>query len=287
MSLWRGGRNWRGAVIFIWLGSNGFAGRAFPKADSASAEGPAFFWGEFYNESASMQTGRDNFIALSHIRQGVQKQISSSLFLDGYLLLRYGKDRRRDFWNNRFEWGPGLRLRFADKLLLAGYMEFIRGSYLNDPGEDAETPGKRYDDFRTGLIFWYGWDRYQDPAMQVSFPADFWGEAYADVSYYRMERKNTIGYAHVKTGIHAMRFWKTTLDVFGVAYLNKDVKRDFWNNKAEFGPSVWIKPWEGFDLEFYMEWLNGYYYGIESIDPNPYAQRYRDRRMGILLWIGW
>jgi hypothetical protein len=167
-------------------------------------------------------------------------------------------------------------------------MEFIWGSYLNLPGEEPEeTVQKRYDDFRTGLIFWYGWDKYRDPAPRVSFPADFWGEVYGDLSYYRMERNNTIGYAHLKTGIHVLRFWNTTLDIYGVTYLNGDVNGDFWNNKAEFGPAVRIKPWEGFDLEFDLEWLNGAYYGIESIDPNPYARRYSDRRMGILLWIGW
>jgi hypothetical protein len=243
-------------------------------------------WGEFYDESTRSQRNRDNFISFSHIRQGLRKPFSSTLSIETYLLLRYGKDLHRDFWNNRFEWGPGWRLRFSQKIFLAYYVEYILGTYLNIPDENPQLAQKKYNDIRTGLIFWYGWDKYRDPSW-FSFCIDRWGELYSDISYYRKERDNIIGYAHLKSGIHMLRVWKTIFDAYAVVYINKDTKKDFWNNKLEIGPGIWLRPWEDLELQIYIEWLNGYYYGIEGIDPNPYSQKYQDRRMGILFWIGW
>ena len=286
--------NGRGKIpLWIWTGflicgfQNSFISSGFTQTENASNGKPWSFWGEFYDESTSSQKIQDNLISFSHVRQGLRKPLSSSLSLEAYLFVRYGKDLHRDYWNNRLEGGPGCRLRFSRKIFLAYYMEVIQGAYLNVRGENSESVSKKYDDFRTGLIFWYGWDKYRDPVRRFTFTADRWGEVYSDISYYRKERKNTIGYAHVKTGIHTLRFWMTTFDVYGVLYVNKDVKNDFWNNKAEFGPAVWMRPWEGLECQLYVEWLNGYYYGIEGHDPNPYPQKYHDRRMGVLFWMGW
>ena len=113
-----------------------------------------------------------------------------------------------------------------------------------------------------------------------------WGEIYSDISYYRSQRNNIIGYLHTKCGLHIFRVWKSVIDAYGVFYVMKDSNRDFWNNKAELGPGIAIQPIPGLDLKFVVEYLFGSYYGIEGIDPNPYPQQYQDRRYGILFWIG-
>ncbi len=278
---------WMGLGFAVCGLQGGFVPPACAQTGSASGGKPWSFWGELYDESTSSQKIEDNLVSFSHVRQGLRKPLSSSFSLETYLFIRYGKDLHRDYWNNRLEGGPGCRLRFSRGIFLAYYVEYVEGRYLKVSDEKSELARKNYDDFRTGLIFWYGWDKYRDPAARVSLPADFWGEAYSDISFYRKERNNTIGYAHLKTGIHALRFWKTTIDIYGVVYANKDVNHDFWNNRVEAGPAVWIRPWEGLDCMFYTEWLNGRYYGAEGRDPNPYPQKYRDRRMGVLFWLGW
>jgi len=259
----------------------------FPDAEKGGVPRPWALWGEFYDETTKSRRNQDNPISFSHVRIGFRKPFTRALSLETYLLLRYGKDLHRDFWNNRFEWGPAWRLRFSQKIFLAYYMEFIQGQYLNLPGDGSQTVQRKYSDFRTGLIFWYGWDKYRDPVSRFSLPADFWGDAYSDISYYRKENKNTIGYAHIKSGIHALRFWKTTVDAYAVVYANADTKKYFWNNRIEAGPGSWIRPWEDLDLKFYVEWLNGTFSSIKDATPNPYSRKYYDRRIGILFWIGW
>jgi hypothetical protein len=244
-------------------------------------------WGEFYNESTSSQKTLDNMISFSHTRNGLRFTLASRLSLESYLLIRYGKDLNKDFWNNRFESGLGLRLRFSKKLFLAYYLEMIYGQYRNIP-ENLPQPGhKLYKDFRTGLIFWYGWDTYFDPGKWLTFPFIWWGEVYSDVSYFHREDRNIIGYGHVRTGYHLVRVLDSYIDLFGVIYVNRDANKDFWNNKVEFGSGLWIKPFNSLEMKVYMEWLSGRYMGIEGNDPNPYSQQYSDRRMGILFWIGW
>ena len=244
-------------------------------------------WGEFYDESTASQKTKDNFITFAHIRKGLKLPLTSRLSIESYILLRYGKDLNRDFWNNRFEAGLGLRIRFSHKIFLAWYTELIAGRYLKIPDEFPQAAKAAYGDFRSGLIFWYGWDKYYEPAKWLVMPLIPWGEVYSDISYFKKERGNIIGYCHFRPGIHVLRAWKSAIDVYGEIYANRDTKRDFWNNKIELGPGLWIKPLPDLELKFYIEWLKGYYMGIEGPDPNPYSQKYNDRRVGILFWIGW
>lgn len=244
-------------------------------------------WGELYDESMFFLRDRNNLNSISHIRQGLKFRFTDALSLESYFLLRYGKDLHRDYWNNKFETGLGIRLRFSKKIFLAYYLEAIRGSYTNVPEFYPQPDDKQYNDFRTGLIFWYGWDKYYSTDGLTSFPLSMWGEAYGDVTYYQYDHRNFIGYLHVKSGFHLFQFWKTVIDGYGVVYLLKDRNKDFWNNVAEFGPGVWFKPWPDLDLKFFAEWLWVRYFGIEGEDVNPYSQSYRDRRVGVLFWIGW
>lgn len=244
-------------------------------------------WGEIYDESIRSQRDRSNLNSSSHIRQGF-KINWDWLTLQTYLFCRYGKDLKRDFWNNRFEGGIGIRSRFFEKVFLAFFAEYLQGKYLDIPVEYPQPEQKKYTDFRSGLIFWYGWDTYYEPSKWLTLPMIFWGDIYGDLIYYKKNNHNTIGYLQSKLGFHLLRIWKITIDAYAVTYLVKDINEDFWNNYAEFGPGIWLKPLPDLDLKFYIEWLEGSYFNIERPeDPNPNTQRYQDRKMGILFWFGW
>ena len=247
----------------------------------------ASFWWEFYNESTVLEKFDDNLISFSHTKPGLRISGLLGRTAEFYVLLRYGKDMHRDFWNNRAETGLGLRIKLFKKVFLAPYIELIRGYYMDIPDEYPQPEQKEYDDVRSGLLFWYGWDNYFSYSSLFSFPLKFWGEMYSDISYYRSQRNNVIGYWHIRTGFHTMQLWKSCIDVYGVSYVMKDINEDFWNNKAEIGPGIRIKPVSGLDLTFFIEYLFGTYFGIEGRDPNPYSQQYTDRRMGVIFWIGW
>jgi hypothetical protein len=244
-------------------------------------------WGEVYNESMSLLKDRENFISTSHVRQGLQIHAIRPVPIKVYFLARYGRDIHRDFWNNKVETGLGIRARILQKVFLALYAEWIHGFYTKIP-EGYPQPGQdRYTDLRGGLLFWYGWDKWKEYTKFISFPLHLSGEVYSDISYFRSQKHNMIGYLHSRSGIRVLRIWKSSLDATVDFYVMKDRNNDFWNNKAEIGPGLWFKPVEGLDLKFFVEWLWGSYFGIEGNDPNPYAQTYRDRKFGITLWIGW
>jgi hypothetical protein len=220
------------------------------------------------------------------VRGGLRFYWTDKIYTETYAIARYGRDLNRDFWNNRFEWGGGLRTRFFKKVFLAIYMEGIFGRYLDIPEEYPQPTRTDYKDFRSGLILWYGWDTWYNPKRFISIPLIHWGEIYSEVNYFHRENKTVFGSLHARAGFHLIRFWKADIDVYGVTYMMKDINKDFWNNKAEVGPGLWIKPWSALSLKFYIEWLWGTYFGIEGKDANPYAQHYTDRKMGILCWIG-
>jgi len=245
-------------------------------------------WGEFYDESMIFQMEQNNLFSNSHIRQGLKiSQLPAVNMLQTYVLLRYGRDLHRDFWNNKTEIGLGFRARFFQKVFLAPYVETIWGYYNRIPEDHPQPETKRYSDLRGGFIFWYGWDKWYSPASLVTFPNHFIGEIYSELNYFRKDRDNIIFYTHMKAGFRLIRIWKCALVGYTALYALKDKNKDFWNNIAEMGPGFWIIPHPDFDLKFFVEWLQGYYYGIEGRDENPNAQKFNDRRIGILLWIGW
>ncbi len=244
-------------------------------------------WGEFYDESTVSQKDRSNLNSSSHIRQGFNLDWNS-ITLQTYLFCRYGRDLKRDFWNNRLETGIGIRSRFFQKVYLALFMEYLRGSYHKIPENYPQPEKKTYTDLRSGLIFWYGWDIYYEPLKWASFPMIFWGDIYGDLIYYRKDRNNIIGYLQGKFGFHLLRLWTLSIDGYAATYLVKDKNKDFWNNYIESGPGIWLQPYPDLDLKFYIEWLQGTYFNIENADdPNPNPQRYEDRRIGVLFWFGW
>ena len=244
-------------------------------------------WGEVYNESMSILKDRENFISFSHVRQGFQIQAIRRVPIKVYFLARYGKDVHRDFWNNKVETGLGIRAQILQKVFFALYAEWIHGFYTKIPEGYPKPSQDRYTDLRGGLLFWHGWDKWKSYSRLISFPLHLSGEVYSDISYFRSQRHNIIGYLHSRSGIRFLRFWKSSFDATIDFYVMKDKNKDFWNNKAEIGPGLWFKPVEGLDLKFFVEWLWGSYFGIEGQDTNPYTQTYRDRKFGVILWIGW
>jgi len=243
--------------------------------------------GEFYNESTSFQRLEDNFISYSNSRLGLRISGIRKMTLELYILARYGRDLHKDFWNNRAETGFGLRLRFFSRVFLALYTESIRGYYLKVSDEYPQANENTYDDFRTGLIFWYGWIKPITGKRTISFPIKPMGEIYSDVSYFQNQKHNVISYINVKSGFHILRIWEISLDGYGVIYVAKDVNKDFWNNKVEIGPGIRLRPIPGLELKLFAEWLYGIYFGIEGEDINPYPQKYKNRRIGFTFWYGW
>jgi len=283
-----------GPIVPILIGTLVSLGSAQPPSGVSSKDQEPIqrkksvrFWGEFYNESTSSRRNRDNLISLSHVKQGLRIDPLSGSKVEMYLLLRYGKDLHKDFWNNRVEAGVGLRGNADRWEFLIAYLEWIWGHYVRVPEDHPQPSERNYIDVCSGLSLWYAWSRSLSTSLLGSFPLRLWGQFYADVSYSRSQGDNVVGYVDARWGPHLFRLWGLSADGYGVVYLTKDINKDFWSNKAEMGPGIWLKPIPRLDLRFSAEWIHGYYFGIEGKDPNPYPQHYRDRRAGLTLWVGW
>lgn len=242
---------------------------------------------EFYNESMAYQRYGDNFISSSNLRLGIRFLGIPKVTLELYTIARYGRDSHKDFWNNRFETGIGLRMRFNSKVFLALYSDLVRGYYLKVPEGYPQANDDVYNDFRCGFIFWMGWLGPAPEKKFISLPFKPVGEIYSDISYYHSHRRNIIGYLHMRNGIRTIQIWKMTIAGYLAMYVMKDTKKDFWNNKIEIGPAIWLKPLPGLELKFYIEFLSGRFFGIEGADPNPFSQKYSDRKVGLTFWYGW
>jgi hypothetical protein len=245
------------------------------------------FFGEVYNETISLGREERNVITMTQALQGARARIAAITTVDLYFKQRFGGDANRDYWNNRGELMLGARARFFQKVYLGLFAEYIQGRYFDIESSDNPNPyGSNYDDVRYGLIFWQGWDREMSSPSPRRFPLSFWNEIYADFIHYHRDRANNILYLKAKAGLRMLRAHKTVLDLYGIQYLNYDTNGDFWNNKAELGPGVQVKPWTDFAFSLFVEYLRGSYYNRSGRYENPYPMKYNEVRAGLIFWWG-
>ena len=249
---------------------------------------PMDHMGELYGDVSFYEKDRNNIIAQFQVKEGMKMVNIMGRIIDCYLKVSGTKDKNKDFWNNKAEVGLGVRTRFFTKIYFGLYAEYLRGFYIDVQGRDPNPYDQNYVDLRCGAILWYAWGgRAVSDTGGVSFPLVHWGELYADGSLYRKDRHNAIANMYVKDGFRIMTLNRVVVDSYLRLNLAKDRNKDFWNNKAELGPGIRIKPFHSFYLEVYFEYVRGFYLGIEGRDPNPYDMNYGDIRYGLILWSGW
>ena len=202
------------------------------------------FFAEVYSETIKMRKEGNNVITMTQSMQGIRLTIPKLGKIKIYLKERIGGDANRDYWNNRGEVMLGLRIRFFQKIFFAIYFEYINGKYFNLETSDNPNPyGLTFKDIRGGFIFWQGLDAEHTDRWSKTVPLSFWDEIYSDITYYKKDDNNIIGYLNCKAGARFIRVHKTVLDYYFVSYLMFDKNADFWNNKLEYGIGFRIKPW--------------------------------------------
>ena len=181
----------------------------------------------------------------------------------------------------------GARLRFFQKIFFAIYCEYINGKYFDIENNENPNPyGLYYEDVRGGFIFWQGLDKEYTDRWTKTFPMTFWDEIYSDITYYKRDDDNIIGYLNVKAGARLLRIHKTVLDYYFVSYSMFDKHGDFWNNKIDFGIGFRLKPWADFELSLFTEALKCEYVDRDGRYENPYPAVFNDVRIGLLFWYG-
>jgi hypothetical protein len=265
------------ALLGIMLSVPAWAGSGF---------GPKLF-AELYNETISLGREEQNLITMTQALQGARAHIPGFSTVDIYLKQRYGEDSNRDFWNNRGELILGARARFFEKIYLALYGEYIQGRYFDSDQSRYPNPyGSDYTDVRYGLIFWQGWDRAWYVPSTSTFPLSFWEEIYAEFTHYQRDHDNNILNAKAKAGLRMLRIRKTLVDLYAIQYFSYDTNGDFWNNRAESGLGMQIKPYSRYALVLFGEYLRGSYIKRDGRYRNPYETKYSEVRGGLVFWYG-
>jgi hypothetical protein len=252
---------------------------------TAGAGWKSGMFAEAYDETIFQRRENRNTITMAQAFQGLRVYGPAGIKWDTYVKLRYGNDANRDFWNNRFEYMAGSRIRFFTRIYLAFYAEYVRGEYIKQVG-DLAAYAPRYEDARAGMIFWHGWDADQTTAG-LCFPMSGWSEVYADGNFFNRDRQNFITYVDAKLGLRLLRWAHTTLTPYITTYVNFDTNADFWNNHQDYGFGLRLVPFDDVDIHLNIEYLWGHYTDRPGKYENPYPASYQDLRVGFYFWYGW
>jgi cellulose synthase/poly-beta-1,6-N-acetylglucosamine synthase-like glycosyltransferase len=114
-----------------------------------------------------------------------------------------------------------------------------------------------------------------------------WGEVYYEGVFETQQEDNFVSFADGKAGFRVARALGAELLVYGKLRAFIDTNEDFWNNKAIYGPGVRLKPFPGYGLYLFTEYLYGSYYGIEGRDRNPYPRTFEGLEAGAAFWQRW
>jgi tetratricopeptide (TPR) repeat protein len=99
----------------------------------------------------------------------------------------------------------------------------------------------------------------------------------ASAGYYSRYEHDGIGYIQARDGFEVVHTQSMRLAPYVTARLVKDTKRDFFNNTAEAGAGVELRPAPGAGVAFRVEYSYGHYYG-STAQVNPYEPHYHSLR---------
>ena len=117
---------------------------------------PLSFWDEIYADAILYKSNDNNFISYTNLRTGARLARLYQSILDIYFALYYGIDSNKDFWNNKYEFGLGFRIKPWTELDLSLFIEFLNGYYIERNGRYPNPYKSFYQDKRFGILFWHG-----------------------------------------------------------------------------------------------------------------------------------
>jgi hypothetical protein len=118
---------------------------------------PLSFWNEIYSDAVVYEIDSNNLIFYENAKFGLRLLRIGNIALDYYGVNYLSLDKNGDFWNNKFEYGTGLRLKPWSSLDLNLFIELLELEYIGRKDGRYENPYQDgYSNVRVGLTFWYG-----------------------------------------------------------------------------------------------------------------------------------
>jgi hypothetical protein len=117
---------------------------------------PLSFWDEIYSDVTFYNKDDENIIFCMNGKAGARLIRIYKSALDYYFVNYLMYDKNADFWNNKLEFGVGLRIKPWTDLELSLFVETVKGTYFDRDGRYENPNLSQYNDVRIGLLFWYG-----------------------------------------------------------------------------------------------------------------------------------
>ena len=276
--------------------------------ENIRASEPSIFFGDVYID-AFFSSRFINFIFTGRVREGIKpiQEVPWRL----YLGLRITRDVRSkggeqpEIYADNFmipaagmefsPYVPGLNLFFEVGPAIALY-------------DRKEGPVEL--DMRGGVNYYLDWMNTKpkkNPKGALIWPLTYFGELYTDFIWYSRFEQNVIGFIKVNNGINLFQVGMLLDQLYLRTALTYDIDGIYYNNIAEVGPGMRLKPWDWLGLSFYIEYALGFYIPRddspyenpddhfkrpEYYNPpvnyrNPYTSPYHDVRIGVLFYHSW
>lgn len=97
---------------------------------AATLRSPLKYWGEVYFDGSYYSRFQHDWIGQLRVRNGLNLMQYHNSSIDGYVGAQVLQDSQRLFYNNLFEYGPGLAFTPDNHYNLTLRTEYIRGMYL-------------------------------------------------------------------------------------------------------------------------------------------------------------
>lgn len=139
-------------------------------------------------------------------------------------------------------------------------------------------------DLRGGVMYY---DQFGvKPAYydKITFGTFYFGDLYADATYFTRYNNNIIGGGRTHQGIRFIQYHSMILNAYLTGRVIVDTKRLFYNNFMEAGPGIAFIPTNRFNFQLRFEHLNGAYLPAGAI-PNPYRQYYTNNLVQLLFYV--
>jgi hypothetical protein len=281
-------------AAIVALGFYGLAAAMRAAADDSLAEDVENFeqtvreklWAEVYFEGEYSSHDHHNAIADGWLKVGVPLFDLRESPVEAYIKSRLLYDDNADYWNNRGEFGFGIRHSPFDRFGMVLFAELLYGKYYGREGKEKNPDDSDYWDIQTGFAFWQWWGRlpWEVEGAEFYLPFAGWREIYADGIYYRHEDHNIIGTLDYKEGLFLAAINGMIFDGYLNLEAGADKNADYWNNYAAFGPGIRWKPFESIDMNVRVEHFWGKYYRGDTEDE---SSRFNDFVIGLSLWKSW
>lgn len=175
--------------------------------------------------------------------------------------------------------GLGMQIAPWPNLPIVGYVE---GGTAYDL--IYQNRNRTRGDVRAGMMYY---DQFGVPPAyfgQATWGHDYFGDFYADVTYFSRYDNNVIGGARTHHGIRLWQYKSSMINLYATGRVIMDVQRLFYNNFAEVGPGIAYIPTNRFNVQLRFEHLNGMYLPAGAI-PNPYGQYYTNNLVQLLVYV--